>query len=220
MRNIELSVGSYYHLFNRGVDKRLVFLDQDDIGRFLLSMNLFNSTIPLGSIYQSNLVKKKEERGHLVSKPVERLVEFICYCLNPNHYHFLIQQLADKGIEKFMHKLGNGYTKYFNHKYKRTGSLFGGNYKSVLIKSNEQLLHTSAYINLNNRISEKGSIFDLSKSSWGEYISNQDGICNKDIILEQFTDSQVYKSFAESSYIDIQERKILRKELEIWGVDT
>jgi putative transposase len=215
MRNIELATGSYYHLFNRGVDKRSIFINQTDINRFLLSMDLFNRVEPIGSI--------SESRGHLVSKDQEKLVEFVCYCLNPNHYHFLVKQVADKGIEKFMHKLGNGYTKYFNNKYKRTGSLFGGNYKAVLIDSNEQLLHTSVYVNLNNRISHSKNTYVLSKSSWNEFIHAEydiKKICSPDIVMDQFEDIESYINFAESSYKDINERKILRRELEILGLDT
>ena len=67
------------------------------------------------------------------------LVQIICYCLNPNHYHLLLKEIKDGGISEFMKRVGGGYTWYFNNKHKRSGTLFQGRFKSVHIKSNEQL---------------------------------------------------------------------------------
>lgn len=109
-----------------------------------------------------------------------------------------------------MKRLG-GYTYYFNAKYKRNGHLFQGKFKSVHISSNEQLLHTSAYINLNNRFGE--TVPELSKSSWEEYIGeDKENFCKKDIILAQFRSLEEYKQFALSSLEDIKERKLQEKE--------
>jgi len=81
-----------------------------------------------------------------------KLVKIISYCLNPNHYHLLLEQKQEKGITSFMHKLGTSYTKYFNAKNNRSGSLFQGSYKSVPIKTDAQLFYISAYINGNPEI--------------------------------------------------------------------
>src|SRR3989344_6044930 len=89
-RNLEFTEGEIYHIFNRGVDKRIIFQDEKDFARFLECMLLFNNTEPIGSIYESHFNKKKERFGHGVSKT--RLVEFVCYCLNPNHFHFVLKQ--------------------------------------------------------------------------------------------------------------------------------
>ena len=70
-----------------------------------------------------------------IIKPEERLVDIICYCLNENHYHKILKQLKDKGIETFMQKLGTSYAMYFNKKYNRVGALFQGPFKSVFIDS-------------------------------------------------------------------------------------
>ena len=80
------------------------------------------------------------------------LVEVVCFCLNPNHYHFLVKQVSDDGVSKFMQRLGSGYTRYYNEKNKRTGVLFQGKFKAVHVESNEQLLYTSAYVGLNDKI--------------------------------------------------------------------
>lgn len=207
----------YYHIFNRGVDKRKVFLNGDDFNRFLQSMDEFNSVVPIGSIYENSFNKKKLR--HSVSKfesrkkkEKDKLVSFICYCINPNHYHFLLEQMVDNGIEKFMQRLGNGYTKFFNNKYLRSGSLFQGRYKSVHIDSNEYLLHLSVYINLNDKVHRLGH--SMSKSSWDEYVNGNDySFCNKSIILDQFNNVKDYEVFTNDSLEPIMQKKEMEKFL-------
>jgi putative transposase len=202
-RNLEFVKGEIYHIFNRGVDKRVIFQDEEDFNRFLECIFLFNSMEPIGSIYE-NRFNKEKHLGHGVSKV--KLVEFICYCLNPNHFHFVLRQITEKGIEKFMHRL-MGYSKYFNNKYKRSGSLFQGPFKAVHVFSNEQLLHASVYVNLNDQVHKLGH--GVSKSSWGEYSGASKGvICSgKNLVLEQFKNFIEYKKFVENSLEWIKENK-------------
>ena len=208
IRKIQFANNEHYHIFNRGVDKREIFSDQDDWSRFFQSMEEFNTLEPIGSIFENSFCTPL---GGRTSKS-EKLVNFVCYCVNPNHYHFILEQLVDNGIEKFMQRIGTGYTKYFNNKYNRNGSLFQGKYKAIHINSNEYLLHLSAYINLNNKVHQLGH--RMSKSSWNEYIGEvNNNFCNKEIILNQFNNLQEYRDFAESSLIDIQERKEMEKFL-------
>lgn len=140
-------------------------------------------------------------------------MRIICYCLNPNHYHLILKQLSEGGISAFLQRLSGGYTQYFNIKHNRNGVLFQGKFKSVPIHSNEHLLHTSAYVNLNNRIHgvRKGAAI----SSWDEYLGNiKGGLCSRGIILKQFKNLSEYKNFAESLLHDIIERKERLKELQ------
>lgn len=203
MRKDRLVNNEYYHVFNRGVDKREVFTCPDDLERFMQSMDEFNTLKPIGSIYENSFLKGKPQLGGSTSK----LVEFVCYCVNPNHYHFILKQVADGGIEKFMQRIGTGYTMFFNNKNKRSGALFQGRFKSKLIDNNEYLLHLSAYVNLNDRVHRLGG--STSKSSWEEYVSEKEGFCGgeKGLILEQFKNVEEYKKFAESSLEDIQQRR-------------
>lgn len=212
MRKIRLSNDEYYHVFNRGVDKRSIFFGNDDYSRFLQSMKEFNTIEPIGSIYENSFKNLSENQlGDSVSKldKEEKLVEFVSYCLNPNHYHFILKQVVDKGIEKFMHRLGVGYSMFFNRKYDRSGSLFQGKFKASHIDSNEYLLHLSVYVNFNDKIHKLGD--RVSKSSWSEYMEDvkyvKDSFCKKDIILGQFKDIKEFKNFAESSLKDIKDRK-------------
>lgn len=210
MRKVNFVNNEYYHIYNRGVDKREIFSDHYDIKRFFQSMKEFNSIEPIGSIYENSFNKKQKPRlGHPMSKS-GKLVNFICYCLNPNHYHFMLEQLVDNGIEKFMQRIGNGYTKFFNHKYKRSGALLQGKYKSIHIDSNEYLLHLSVYINLNDKVHRLGHPMSKSMNSWDEYSKKIDlnkKFCVTDIILDQFKNNVEYENFAGDSFNLILENK-------------
>jgi len=209
MRKIQFVNGEHYHLFNRGVDKRETFLDQKDLDRFFQGMNEFNILTPIGSIYAASFRKNNLLRN-LVPKS-DKLVDFICYCLCPNHYHFILRQVTDNGITKFMHRLGIGYTNYFNEKYKRGGSLFQGTFKANRIDSDEYLLYASAYVNLNYKVHQLTS--GLFSSSWEDYIQSEkkEKFCDTDIVLNQFAGVSEYKSFADNVIITARERKELEK---------
>lgn len=128
--------------------------------------------------------------------PNKQLVEIICYCLMPNHFHLLIKQLKENGISKFISQLSNSYTKYFNTKYKRVGALFQGVFQAVIIKSDEQFMHTSRYIHLNPVVSTLvDNPANWPWSSYNEYISENKGICVKEQIISYFPSVEAYKKF-------------------------
>lgn len=201
MRNIKLVENEFYHIYNRGVDKRIIFPTKKDFDRFLNSMEIFNSEATIGNLARCN--NKMEEK---------RLIDFIAYCINQNHFHFIITPLVEKGLEKFMHKLCMGYSKYFNAKYQRTGALFQGKFKAIHIDTDEYLLHLSAYVNLNNKAHKHQGD---SRSSWKEYTENGVGsLCKKDIILDHFQDSREYAKFAQEALKNIIKRKELLADLQ------
>ncbi len=223
MRKTQFAEGEYYHVYNRGVDKRSIFNDQEDVERFLQCMEEFNVTEPIGSLYENSF--RRDQLGGRASKLIADeedalLVEFIAYCLNPNHYHFVLKQIAERGIEKIMHKMGTGHTMFFNNKYERSGSLFQGRFKAIHIDSNEYLLHVSAYVNLNDRAHQLGGETPKlvrSRSSWGEYTdAKTNGICEKEIVLGQFRNRDEYKEFALSSLESIIQRKEELKDLRMF----
>lgn len=191
-------------------------MDKQDFSRFFQSTNEFNTLEPIGSIYEKvHSSKNKFGSKASKSKSKHKLVKLICYCLNPNHYHFLLQQVADKGIEKFMQRLGTGYTKYFNNRHKRNGVLFQDKFKAVHIDTNEQLLHVSVYVNLNYKIHLFGSKASKCLSSWNEYTTEiKHNFCEKDDILGQFKNRSEYEKFARRNIDGILERKELLKEME------
>ena len=157
MRKTKFEVGKIYHVYNRGVEKRNIFLGDGDRWRFLQGLYLFNDEAgSFNLLYRLEQEKGKMHFGilreHMKKEGAERspLVRIMADCLKPNHFHLLIEETQEGGISKFMHKLGVGYTKYFNTKYERVGPLFQGAFKAVGVKSDDQLTYLIAYINVIN----------------------------------------------------------------------
>ncbi|OGD69294.1 hypothetical protein A2996_01890 [Candidatus Campbellbacteria bacterium RIFCSPLOWO2_01_FULL_34_15] len=227
MRNIKFANNEYYHVYNRGVDKRRIFGDKNDLWRFIKGILVFNRNKPVGSIrdeLRHDKICRDSVPANFNSVDFKKLidssgdlVEFVCLCLNPNHYHFLVKQTSDGGVSKFIHKLASGYTSYFNEKKDRSGALFQGKFKAKLIETNEQLLYTSGYINLNYEIHEiEGDDMDLVFSSWNEYAgkNNVMNICKgKSVVLEQFKGFDAYKDFVREVVIKAKKfKEDLKKE--------
>lgn len=184
-----------YHIFNRGSDKRDIFLQPRDYKRFIKTFYYYHFEGPkpkLSLLNKNNFYRFKPD-------PASRLVEIFCYCLMPNHFHFMIRQLKTNGISIFMSQLGNSYTKYFNTKRKRVGPLLQGAFKATLVENDEQLIHLSRYIHLNPVVS---GIVDLPQtytwSSYNEYTSEIKGICSTDLILNFFPSKEKYCEFTEA----------------------
>ena len=160
-------INNIYHAYNRGVDKRVVFLDKRDYLRFIYNLFEFNDEAPATPSnikYQTRKPTQIEE--HAISKCLEveplnkkkLLTHILAFCLMPNHFHLLLRQISENGLEEFMRKLGTGYTGYFNLKYKRSGHLFQGRYKSEEITDDAYLIHIPTYIHLNP--------LDISNPEW------------------------------------------------------
>lgn len=219
MRREKFTTSEYYHIYNRGVEKRKIFLGDFDYERFLFILRYLNSARPVVSIRDLKWSLPKSDVGrnsrHRTSGN-EDLVEIICYCLNPNHYHLILKQKKDGGISKFMQKISNSYTKYFNNKNKRSGFLFQGPFKSVHINSNEHLLYLSVYVNCNNFIHGiSKNIGDWKYSSYLDYVDRRNGtLCNKKIILSQFNDDfEAYKKFCDMNMNYLRSKKEMQKYL-------
>lgn len=131
--------------------------------------------------------------------PNKKIVGVVCFCLIPNHFHFLLLQKGDGGITEFASKVSNSYTKYFNNKNKRIGPLLQGEFKSVHIETIEQLLHLTRYIHLNPLINYvTNNLNAYPWSSYLEYVGDIDhGICGKEkeIALAQFKSPNLYQQF-------------------------
>jgi len=149
MRKQPLVTGEYYHLYNRGVDKRDIFESKEDMDRFIESMNEFNQINTVGSLRNQ---KKHQTAPKALSGSKELLVAFVVYCINPNHFHFVLKQLVDGGVSKFMQKLQAGYTNYFNAKHTRTGALFQGTFKSQIIQNENYFNKIIGYVSKNYQV--------------------------------------------------------------------
>lgn len=186
--------GEYYHVYNRGSEKRDIYLKSRDYERFLETIHYYQFIGPKPKFSQftkANLYQFKPIQAN-------KLVEIISYCLMPNHFHFLLRQLKDDGISIFMSQLCNSYTKYFNTKYNRIGPLLQGRFKSVLIENDEQLIHTSRYIHLNPVVSKLvARLEQYPWSSYFEYISNTKGLCSTKEVLNFFPSKEKYRKLLE-----------------------
>ena len=207
-------------------------MEEKDYLRFLVNLKLFNNNSKkeerdfvsrkgfselssgfseLSSGYPELSSEISPELRSFLEK-LPKLVGIICYCLNPNHYHFILKQLTDNGISKFMHKLDLGYTNYFNRKYDRSGSLFQGTFREVHIDSNEYVLYLSGYANGNVEIHKIAKAEDYKWSSYRDYLGLRNGtLCDKEIILSQFKSVEEYKEYVNLVIEKSRERKDLEK---------
>lgn len=163
----------YYHIYNRGIEKRTIFEDEQDYKTFLKYLKESLSSPP----DPKTITKTFSVRGVTFDatprqvKNFDKKIDLMAYCLMPNHFHLLIKQIGLMDINKFMQSLSTRYSMYFNKKYKRIGKLFQGSYKAVLITTDEYLLHLSRYIHLNPTEFTK----DIANaySSYAEYIGKR-----------------------------------------------
>lgn len=141
-----------YHIYNRGVEKRKIFLDDHDYLRFIHDLFEFNNQDPvLNVLYYFNPKSMEVEPQYFEKerKPRKLLVEILVFTLMPNHFHLLLRQKKENGIVRFMQKLGTGYTMYFNQKNERVGGLFQGRFKAVLVSEEAHFIHLPFYIHTN-----------------------------------------------------------------------
>ena len=196
-RRETISIGEYYHIYNRENYKQNLFLvlylqspiNFENIGRhisYFVQHRRFN--IPRDT--KENILKNRN-------------VELINFCLMPNHFHATIKEITEGGISKYLQRVQIAYTKYLNIKHKKSGHIFQGSFRSVHIKDNEQLLHLSSYIHRNPReMSEWRNKEDqYFWSSYQDYIKeNRWGeLLKREIILDQFSNKKEYQDFIETS---------------------
>lgn len=149
MRNIAIATGEFYHVFNRGVDRRTIFERPEDFQRFHQYLYLFNDRNyrnPSGDpVFNDALLASQE----VLPDDRDPYVDIAAYCLRGNHYHLLLRQRLDNGVAAFLHRLGMAYTKAFNRENDRSGALFEGTYQAVHVHSDAHILHLPRYIHLN-----------------------------------------------------------------------
>ena len=185
------SENSYYHIFNRGVEKRNIFEDKQDYQIF--KYYLFIYLLPLETV----LAKYPQLPLRLQARNLNGQVDLIAYCLMPNHFHLLLKQANKDSISRFMKQLTNAHTEYFNKKYHRDGGLVQGRFKAALINSEPLLLHISRYIHLNPLVAKLiNNLQDYPWSSYLDYFSDSKySLCKTEIILQQFSSKDTYKQF-------------------------
>ena len=222
---MQKEVGGYYHIYNKGVEGRDIFMEERDRWRFLQALALFRSE----ENHEKTLwnLERKEEGANMRSleellsdKNDELLVKVMADCLMNNHYHLILKEVAEDGISKFMQKFATGYTMYFNRKYDRSGGLFKGGYKFKKVDSDLYLQYLLVYINVVNpaeiiqpnlrRVGAKNIdkimdfVADYDWSTHKEYLQTRDSfIIDKDILGNIFSSPKRYEEFC---------RMVLRSE--------
>jgi len=170
----------FYHLYNRGVEKRIIFSDEQDYAVFLSYLKEY--LLPKDEFE----LRKKLSDPTLSYKEKDKIIKLLslnnfadeisllAYCLMQNHFHFFIQQKNELSIDKFMQSLCTRYTMYFNRKYERVGHLYQGQYKAVIVSSDEQLLHLSRYIHHQALFSQGNALRGWEQpSSFPEYLGQR-----------------------------------------------
>lgn len=198
--------GGFYHIYNRGVEKRDIFLDNQDYRVFLNYLKIYLS--PRNTILEEiecdyslteeEKTKKIIEISHLNN--FSNKIELICYVLMNNHFHFELRQKEKDDIEIFMRSLVTKYVKYFNFKYQRVGPLFQSRYKGILIEKEEYLLHLSRYIHINPKeiIKKNEDLISYPWSSYQVYVGKTNiSWLSKEYLQNHFKN---YKGFGFNSY--------------------
>ena len=221
MRNLKFTNQQIYHVFNRGTEKRNIFLDKKDYLRMIHALFVFNdkNPIPPSNIRiarhptkttAAQITQCLEAELPNIKKPRKLLVEILAFSLMSNHYHLLLKQCEENGISKFMQKLGTSYTNYFNTKHERSGHLFQGKFKAVEVRLHSQLLHLPYYIHLNplglkhpewrnKEIKNPKEAFKyLNQYKWSshqDYMGKKNfpSITSRDYLLELFGGEKSYK---------------------------
>lgn len=201
----------YYHIYNRGVEKRDIFLDKQDNAVFLRYLKEY--LLPFDHPDLKELQTKNPRR-----RPINcyKDIKLLSYCLMPNHFHLFVKQKTKDGLKSFMKALSTNYVMYFNHKYEREGRLFQGVYRAALISTEPYYLHITRYIHQNpsELLTKNQALHEYPYSSYLYYLSGK-GPSWLDIkeILKMFRSSRrlfpkdilSYQGFVEDYKIDEKE---------------
>jgi len=222
-----------YHVLNRGVDKRKIFLDDQDYFRFIHDLFEFNDENRVNTTFyrfhkSNDIASRKIEKRE--KRPRKLLVDIHAFTLMPNHYHILLSPRKERGISRFMKKLNMGYAKYFNQKYERKGALFEGRYKFIIVKDDSHFIHLPYYIHLNpldllstewrqREIKSYGkSINFLEKYRWSSHLDylgkkNFPSVINKKLLLDFFEGEDEYKKsiYGWLKNLDVEKNEELKE---------
>lgn len=208
-RKFSFSEDEFYHVYNRGTDKRTIFLDDDDYFYFQKLLYICNS---------KNRIILRDLLAGMSAYSVKREntnVDIGAYCLMPNHFHLLLREKIEGGISTFMRKLSTAYAMYFNKKYKRTGGLFEGRFKAVHVAEDGYLEYLFSYIHLNpikliqsnwktvgikDLEKARGYLDNYNYSSYSDYSGisrKENSILTKNSFPEYFSDGQEFKKLIE-----------------------
>ena len=192
-RLLRIAPGEFYHLYNRGVEKRNIFRSRFDYERF-------TALLYLGNQDQATDLKRQGRSFSEIAdvRTGTPLVDIVAYCLMPNHFHLLVREREEGGVGKFMQKLTTGYTMYVNKHYQRSGALFEGTYKAKHAGDERYLRYLISYIHLNP--------VKLIDSKWKE-----EGIKNR-LQAERYLENYAHSSYLDYLGIERPQAKLLERK--------
>lgn len=187
----------YYHIYNRGVEKRIIFLDKQDYSVFLSYLKSYLLPKDEKTLYEQlsdpNMSSAAKDKilKLLRLNNFHQEITLLAYCLMPNHFHFFLKQKNTGAIDSFMNSLATRYTMYFNRKYERVGHLYQGVYRAVLITSEGQFLHLSRYIHKQALPGQPSSYSDYVLRNETEWVHPEEILAyfsktNKQLSYENF----------------------------------
>ena len=203
--------GYIFHLFNKSISNYPIFKDLDNSLRFIQALDYYNNTSTKPNL--GNYLKENQDFSPVLLKEKENCyIKFLAYCIMPDHYHLLIKIIQKNTLSKYINDIENSFSRYFNLKFERKGPLWQSSYKSVQIKTNEQLLHVSRYIHNNpvtSYLVEKPDVWIYS--SYKDYLYRD--ILNNYLTEISIKNPEAYKKFTEDN-IDYQRKlKLIKKQI-------
>jgi putative transposase len=203
-RSVILATGEIYHIFNRGVERRVIFDGRHEYQHMVDLLDYYRfSEVPM-RFSQFRLQSKTDQLtivSNMKAKDLVR-VEVLAYCLMPNHFHLMVKQVADHGISDFLSNICNSHSRYFNTKHERSGPLFQGPFKAVRVNTEEQLIHLSRYIHLNPSTAFLVGEDELDSYPWSslpEYLSGKIHIIDPKPIMSIFKTNKKYQEFVHDN---------------------
>lgn len=192
-----------YHVFNKTIADFCPFSDEYYADLFMNLIRYYRSNANPGC-YSKFYRQEPDVRQSMLAKiniPNTFLVEILAVCLMPDHYHFVLRQLKPNGISRFMGDLVNSFSRHYNTKEEKLGPIFLPRFKAIMIRSDEQLIHTIRYLDLNPHTS--GIVVDLEElinykwSSFRQYVTGEGDLCSTQEILSRFAHNpqEEYKQF-------------------------
>lgn len=216
-RKLKFSPGEVYHLTNHGVGNQVVFKDNNDYSTFLEKVEFYRF---LSKTSFSNFSRQSpEEKKKFLDKRKKSdspLIEILAFQLLPNHFHMIVKEIKENGIQIFMGNLQNSHARQFNIKNKRKGPLFQSTFVGTRIKDDNQLMYTSSYVHTNIYAAflvKKKDLWIYPWSSLPDYLGSrpQYNFLNKKIILSLFgNSSRNYRDYI-SRQLDFHREKTIKK---------
>lgn len=214
-RKVSLVSGQYYHIYSRSIAGYVIFNDTKDFNRMVELFDLYrykDFNYRYSKFYELTPLLRAQILTN-VRVTSDTLVDIVAYCVMPTHIHLILKQNEDGGISKFMAKILNSYTRYFNIKHHRLGPLWESKFKDVEVITDEQLLHLTRYFHLNScsaGLTKKPE--DWLYSSYSEYLGDTpDGFCQFRPLFD--FDAKQYREFVNDRQSYQRELSIIKKFL-------